>query len=137
MGDRMVIGFKAKQDDPTIYLYTQWGGEDRYKDLANSLLAAQSRWDDPSYATRIALTQVVGDRWNQPLGYGVSANDFCWPDYDDIPVVTWTTQTIDIYVGVMNHDEIEKSTPRHSMSFDEFMNLESYEQNEILGLVLS
>ena len=137
MGDRMVIGFKATQDAPTIYLYTQWGGEDRYKDLANVLLTSSSRWDDPSYATRIAISQVVGDVWSQPLGYGVSANEFCWPDYDDIPVVTWSTQRINIYFGVMKHEEIEKSTPRHSMSFDDFLNLEDYEQNEILGLVLS
>jgi hypothetical protein len=137
MGDRMVIGFKAKQDSPTMYFYSQWGGQDRYKQLANSLLTSSSRWDDDSYATRIAVSQLVGANWSQPLGYGLSVNEFCWPDYDDIPVVTWATQKIDIYVGVMKHEEIETSTPCHSMSFDEYLDLEDYEQDEILGLVLS
>ena len=60
MGDRMVIGFKATQDSPTMYLYSHWGGQDRYKELANALLTSSSRWEDASYATRISVSQLVG-----------------------------------------------------------------------------
>jgi hypothetical protein len=89
MGDRMVIGFQAKSAEPTIYLYAQWGGEAQKEILVNALQKSESRWTDADYATRICISQIVGDSWNDTLGHGISVNNFCSPDYDTIQVVEW------------------------------------------------
>jgi hypothetical protein len=89
MGDRMVIGFQAKSAEPTIYLYAQWGGEAQKEILVNALQKSESRWTDADYATRICISQIVGDSWNDTLGHGISVNTFCSPDYDTIQVVEW------------------------------------------------
>jgi hypothetical protein len=89
MGDRMVIGFQAKSAEPTIYLYAQWGGEAQKEILVNALQKSESRWTDADYATRICISQIVGDSWNDTLGFGISVNNFCSPDYDTIQVVEW------------------------------------------------
>jgi hypothetical protein len=89
MGDRMVVGFQAKSAEPTIYLYAQWGGEAQKEILVNALQKSESRWTDADYATRICISQIVGDSWNDTLGFGISVNNFCSPDYDTIQVVEW------------------------------------------------
>jgi hypothetical protein len=89
MGDRMVIGFQAKSAEPTIYLYAQWGGEAQKEILVNALQKSESRWTDADYATRICISQIVGDSWKDTLGFGISVNNFCSPDYDTIQVVEW------------------------------------------------
>ena len=89
MGDRMVIGFQAKSAEPTIYLYAQWGGEAQKEILVSALQKSESRWTDADYATRICISQIVGDSWNDTLGFGISVNNFCSPDYDTIQVVEW------------------------------------------------
>ena len=85
----MVIGFQAKSAEPTIYLYAQWGGEAQKEILVNALQKSESRWTDADYATRICISQIVGDSWNDTLGHGISVNTFCSPDYDTIQVVEW------------------------------------------------
>ena len=85
----MVIGFQAKSAEPTIYLYAQWGGEAQKEILVNALQKSESRWTDADYATRICISQIVGDSWNDTLGHGISVNNFCSPDYDTIQVVEW------------------------------------------------
>lgn len=85
----MVIGFQAKSAEPTIYLYAQWGGEAQKEILVNALQKSESRWTDADYATRICISQIVGDSWKDTLGFGISVNNFCSPDYDTIQVVEW------------------------------------------------
>ena len=85
----MVVGFQAKSAEPTIYLYAQWGGEAQKEILVNALQKSESRWTDADYATRICISQIVGDSWKDTLGFGISVNNFCSPDYDTIQVVEW------------------------------------------------
>ena len=85
----MVVGFQAKPADPIIYIYSQWGGEAQKEILVNALQKSESRWTDADYATRICISQIVGDSWNDTLGFGISVNNFCSPDYDTIQVVEW------------------------------------------------
>jgi len=85
----MVVGFQAKSAEPTIYLYAHWGGEAQKEILVNALRKSESRWTDADYATRICISQIVGDSWNDTLGFGISVNNFCLPDYDTIQVVEW------------------------------------------------
>jgi hypothetical protein len=74
MGDRIV--YSIKQDkDLSVNLYSHWGGQDRYINLAVALKAAEPRWDDMSYCTRIIVSQLIGDQWNQELGFGLWADN--------------------------------------------------------------
>ena len=73
MGDRIV--FSIKQDkDLSVNLYSHWGGYDRFVDLARALQAAEPRWHDSSYCTRIIVSQLIGEYWNQELGFGLWAS---------------------------------------------------------------
>jgi hypothetical protein len=120
MGDRMVIGFQAKSAEPTIYLYAQWGGEAQKEILVNALQKSESRWTDADYATRICISQIVGDSWNDTLGFGISVNTFCSPDYDTIQVVEWDTGKVSIR---------EASDPEHVL---EEITLETFCQDDTL-----
>jgi hypothetical protein len=115
MGDRAVIGFRASSTSGTpMWLYTHWTGSRRYDHVKEALEKSRSRWNDPSYATRIAISAIVGDDWNQELGYGLTAGDdgFCMPDYSDVPVICWQ----DRLVLILNVDA-DFSSPLASMDF--------------------
>ena len=44
------------------------------QDLAYAIAKASPRWDDISYATRIMISQLVGESWNSETGYGLFAD---------------------------------------------------------------
>ena len=96
MGDRFVVGFRDTKDTPPVWLYSHWGGSDRLELLAKAIKAARPRWGDSAYATRIAISSIVGDSWNEETGFGITAGgrDFCFPDYDDVHLVTWSDRTV-------------------------------------------
>ena len=98
MGDRAVIGFKANKDATPVYLYSHWGGSERYVDVQKAINAAQPRWNDAAYATRIAISQIVGQHWGDETGFGISAGDdeFAAPDYDDVPVIIWDERVVEV-----------------------------------------
>jgi len=116
----MVIGFQAKSAEPTIYLYAQWGGEAQKEILVNALQKSESRWTDADYATRICISQIVGDSWNDTLGFGISVNNFCSPDYDTIQVVEWHKGKVSIR---------ERSNPENVL---EEISLETFCQDDTL-----
>jgi hypothetical protein len=70
MGNRANIGFK--QGESTIFLYQHWAPEHLFKQYAQALEAAKPRWDDSSYATRIMISQIIGEDWANETGYGIS-----------------------------------------------------------------
>jgi hypothetical protein len=117
MGDRAVIGFKADKEAIPVFLYTQWGGSDRYRDAMRAIEAARPRWDDPAYATRIGISQIVENYWSEELGFGISAghDSFCQPDYDDVILIDWASRLIEI---VSAGDSTKVS---HTMTFDSFL----------------
>jgi hypothetical protein len=43
--------------------------------LADAVIAARPRWTDTSYATRIAISQLIGDQWNMETGWGLQVNE--------------------------------------------------------------
>lgn len=116
----MVIGFQAKSADPIIYLYSQWGGEAQKEILVNALQKSESRWTDSDYATRICISQIVGNSWNDTLGHGISVNTFCAPDYDTIQVVEWHKGKVSIR---------ERSNPENVL---EEISLETFCQDDTL-----
>jgi hypothetical protein len=97
MGDRFVVGFRETKQSEPIWLYSHWGGSERTLDIAKALEQSQPRWSDASYATRIAISQIVGSHWEDETGFGVSAGgrNFTYPDYDDVHVITWSDRTVE------------------------------------------
>jgi hypothetical protein len=119
MGDRAVIGFKADKEAIPVFLYSHWGGSDRYRDAQRALVAAEPRWNDHAYATRIGISQIVQNYWADETGFGISAghNSFSTPDYDDVIIITWDTRTVEI-VSAGDSEKVSQT-----FSFDEFSKL--------------
>ena len=140
MGDRAVAGFRANSTSPTIFIYQHWSGYDQSAKLAKAIESARPRWNDDSYATRIALSQLVGDDWNQELGYGIYVGGTSHgADYSYCLVVDWTSREVLICDNSNSDDVIE------TISFDDFidnhevlvpnytMNLDAKKQEEFFA----
>ena len=91
MGNRANFGFKT--NGHTLYLYGHWAGENMLGNLANALEVARPRWTDPSYATRITVSQMIGDDWNQELGWGLTVDELCDNEHK-VPVVDFDKGTV-------------------------------------------
>ena len=112
MGDRVV--FSIKQDkDLSVNLYSHWGGHDRFRDLARALQAAEPRWNDTAYATRIIVSQLIADQWDGELGFGLWASNSDGAYGGDHP---------DITIDLVNKT-VEDETGIHP--FDSFINYHS------------
>jgi hypothetical protein len=116
MGNRVVVGFQNQVDEPIIYLYQHWGNETK-EALADAIAHAEGRWSDPSYATRIVISRLIGDDWSQNLGFGISVNSFAYPDYETIQVVEWesglvTTRKTDDPKEILFSETIESFVKR-------------------------
>lgn len=130
MGDRAVFGFRQhKEDDNPIFLYSHWGGCDRYLDAQRAIEAARPRWMDPAYATRIAISQIVENYWMEETGFGLSAghNSFSQPDYNDIILISWQERKVEI-VSSQDSRRVDQE-----MSFDDFLSQDLYGLDEALA----
>lgn len=56
-----------------LWLYSHWGGDDKFADTQRALAAAMPRRYDITYATRIFVSNIIGDNWNQETGFGLAA----------------------------------------------------------------
>ena len=74
MGDRANFGF-VQPNGNTIVLYGHWAGHQMLGRLADAVIAARPRWSDPAYATRIAISQIIGNDWSDETGYGLHVNE--------------------------------------------------------------
>jgi hypothetical protein len=95
MGDRANFGFRDSKEN-VVFLYGHWAGYDMLAKLANAVQAAESRWQDESYATRIAISNLIGDEWAQTTGWGIYINQLGDNEHK-VPVVDWTNQTFTLY----------------------------------------
>lgn len=111
MGDRANFGFKDSSGN-TLFLYGHWAGYDMLNNLAHAVLAAESRWSDPSYATRIAISNLVKDEWSQTTGWGLSINHILDNEHK-VPVINWEEKTFTLM-------EEDLTTEVFSMTIDEF-----------------
>lgn len=105
MGDRIVYTIK-QGNDLSVNLYSHWGGYDRFIALAKAVKAAEPRWNDVSYGTRIIISQLIGDEWNQELGFGIWASNSDGDyggDHQDI-VVDMVNKTIEDETGIHSFD---------------------------------
>jgi hypothetical protein len=120
MGDRVV--YSIKQDkNLSVNLYSHWGGYDRFTALANALHAAMPRWNDTSYATRIIVSQLIGDQWNQELGFGLWASDSSGAyggDHPDI-IIDLINKTVEDETGIHDFESFITYHKGFSLALDE------------------
>lgn len=116
MGDRAVVGFRDNLKTPTIFIYQHWVNGEQSDVLAGALNASRSRWGDNSYATRICLSQIVGESWNGELGYGIYVGGTSHgADYNYVLVVDWSRMVVMV---CLNSDS---DTVIGEISFDDFL----------------
>ena len=112
MGDRANFGFK-QSDGNTIFLYGHWAGYNMLANLASAVLAAQPRWNDESYATRIAISNLIGEDWAQETGWGLSVGRLLDNEHK-VPVINWVDKTFTLY-------EEDLTTEVFSLSLGDFV----------------
>lgn len=95
MGNRANFVF-VQDSGETIVLYGHWAGYDMLKNLADAVVHARPRWNDDSYATRIATSRLIGDQWNMETGWGLQVNSLSDNEHK-IPVVNWKDQTFSLH----------------------------------------
>lgn len=95
MGDRANFGFKQSNGN-TVILYGHWAGHDMLTNLAKAVEKARGRWSDEGYATRIAISQLIGDEWPMETGWGIYANVIMDNEHK-IPVIDWRNGTFSLH----------------------------------------
>jgi len=94
MGDRTNTVFRMA-DGSDVVLYQHWGGSEMMSSLAAAIYAARSRWHDESYCTRIIISHLIGNDWNQEYGYGIST--YIMDNEHSIPVIDFSDRTVALY----------------------------------------
>lgn len=124
MGDRANFGFKQSNDE-TIVLYGHWAGHDMLSNLAEAVEKARPRWTDESYATRIVISNLVGEQWHETTGWGLTVNNILDNEHK-IPVIDWRSGTFSLHEEA-SWDEDTKvkgmmDEPMFTMTLDSFIN---------------
>jgi hypothetical protein len=130
VGNRVVVGIRDTQMSPIMFVYAHWGKHPMV-DAQNAIVQASGRWSDYSYANRIAINTIINSS-EATLGGGVSLYGRFLPEseYRELPVITWSTQTVEVY---HYYDEVEKVQYSHSVSFEELISKAVPEQLGIEG----
>lgn len=69
MGDRAMA--EVRTDGGSLYVYTHWGGNSLPDNAKKAVKAAEGRWSDYPYATRIIVDQLTKEGRDQETGYGL------------------------------------------------------------------
>ena len=120
MGDRANFGFR-QTDGSIIFLYGHWAGEGMMNTLATAIAKARSRWTDESYATRICISQIIGNEWDQEYSWGIST---AFGDNEhSVPIVDWESQAVALYQADWNttNTDFLNSTPKFAMGLEAFV----------------
>jgi hypothetical protein len=83
MGARCTFVFKQSKDQ-AVALYSHWGEDTMYEDLAAALQHAAPRKGDESYYIRMAVSYLLQDSILDETGYGLYAcnpNDLGFMDH--------------------------------------------------------
>jgi hypothetical protein len=102
MGDRANFGF-VQPNGNTVVLYGHWAGHQMLGRLADAVIAARPRWNDSSYATRIAISQLVADQWNMETGWGIYVNEIGDNEHK-IAIIDWDQQTFSLHEEAPHND---------------------------------
>jgi hypothetical protein len=64
--------------------------------LADAVIAARPRWNDPAYATRIAISQIIGNQWDMETGFGLHVNEISDNEHK-VAIIDWEQQTFSLH----------------------------------------
>lgn len=95
MGDRANFGFRDSREN-VLFLYGHWAGHNMLAKLANAVQAAEPRWQDESYATRICISRLVAEDYLSETGWGLYVNQIGDNEHK-VPVIDWRNQTFTLY----------------------------------------
>lgn len=120
IGDRTNTIFRMA-DGGDIVLYQHWGGYQMMHNLATALDKARPRWTDESYATRIIISNLIGDDWSQELGYGISTH--ISDNEHSVPVIDFSDFTVALYEAKWDHEHggYNLKDQKFRMPFDAFV----------------
>jgi len=123
MGDRANFGFR-QSNGQTIMLYGHWAGHEMLNNLAQAVGNARARWTDESYATRIAISYLVGNDWTSTTGWGLSVNSISDNEHK-IPIIDWSTGSFSLHEEASWSDETKikgmQDEPLFTMTLDSFI----------------
>jgi hypothetical protein len=91
MGDRANFGFRDSKEN-IVFLYGHWAGHRMLQNLADAVQIAHPRWNDEAYATRITISQMIGDEWASETGWGISVNQLADNEHK-VPIIDWKNKT--------------------------------------------
>jgi hypothetical protein len=97
MGARCTFVFK-QEENLAVALYSHWGEDSMYQDLAAALQHAAPRVGDTSYYTRMAVSYLLQHSIMDETGYGLYAcnpNDLGFMDHPVLVDLTNNTVTDD------------------------------------------
>ena len=100
MGARCTFVFK-QSEDLAVALYSHWGEDEMYRDLAMALQHASVRKGDTEYYTRMAISYLLKDSILDETGFGIYAcnpNDLGFMDH---PIL------IDLTDNTISHDNVD------------------------------
>ena len=100
MGARCTFVFK-QQEDLAVALYSHWGEDSMYGDLARALQHAAVRKGDDEYYTRMAISYLLKDSIMDETGFGIYACDPNDLGFMDHPIL------IDLTDNTITHDDVE------------------------------
>ena len=81
MGDRRMA--EIVTEGGSLYVYSHSGGYMMAAKAEDAIKAAQPRWGDPSYATRIVVDQLIKDGRDSELGYGLMLKPNAEDEYNE------------------------------------------------------
>ena len=133
MGDRANFGFTQSNGD-TIVVYGHWAGNGMLDLLARAVEKARSRWNDESYATRIAISNLIQDEWASETGWGLQVNQRSDNEHK-IPIINFDKNEFSLHEEATFSDNNKikgvKDEPLFTMSLDAFIS--KYAQELILN----
>jgi len=94
MGARVNFVFKQDESGKNLTLYSHWGADSWEIDLAYALDKARPRWDDPTYGTRIVVSQLIGDQWQSETGFGLYVTEDTSDFWDEVVTVDFVNKTV-------------------------------------------
>ena len=103
MGARINYVFKANMEQPYLVLYSHWGETTWHSDLAAALVSARGRWSDPSYATRITISHMIGEGWAMETGWGLHVNEIGDNEHK-IAIIDFGQQTFSLHDEAPHND---------------------------------
>jgi hypothetical protein len=105
MGARCTFVFKQSEEQ-AVALYSHWGEDSMYQDLAAALQHAARRKGDTSYYTRMVVSYLLQHDILEETGFGLYAcnpNDLGFMDHP--VVIDLTNNTINDDTGMHTIDE--------------------------------